>query len=65
MPLRFSAGEGVDWNYAITELLDKQGIDLRMDMERRLVELEEQFRREKEEAENVFEMQKKVTSCCC
>ncbi|XP_076167992.1 kinesin family member unc-104 isoform X14 [Ptiloglossa arizonensis] len=52
-------GETVDWNYAQIELLEKQGIDLKAEMEKRLLVLEEQFRKEKEEADQLFEEQRK------
>ncbi|XP_064293676.1 LOW QUALITY PROTEIN: kinesin-like protein KIF1C [Phalacrocorax carbo] len=40
-----------DWNLAQRELLELQGIDMRLEMERRLQDLENQHRREKDEAE--------------
>ncbi|XP_043279198.1 kinesin-like protein unc-104 isoform X4 [Venturia canescens] len=52
-------GETVDWNFAQIELLEKQGIDLKAEMEKRLLNLEEQFRKEKEEADLLFEEQRK------
>ncbi|XP_016770586.1 kinesin-like protein unc-104 isoform X11 [Apis mellifera] len=52
-------GETVDWNFAQIELLEKQGIDLKAEMEKRLLVLEEQFRKEKEEADQLFEEQRK------
>lgn len=55
-------GETVDWNFAQIELLEKQGIDLKVEMEKRLLVLEEQFRKEKEEADQLFEEQRKVRS---
>ncbi|KAL0871022.1 hypothetical protein ABMA27_004836 [Loxostege sticticalis] len=51
--------ENVDWDFAQCELLEKQGIDLRAEMRKRLVVLEEQFRREKEHADQQFEEQRK------
>lgn len=53
-------GETVDWNFAQIELLEKQGIDLKAEMAKRLLVLEEQFRKEKEEADQLFEEQRKV-----
>lgn len=53
--------EIVDWNFAKCELLEKQGIDLKKEMEKRLVVLEEQFRREKLQADQEFEEQRKVS----
>jgi kinesin family protein 1 len=54
-------GEVVDWNFAQCELLEKQGIDLKKEMEKRLVILEEQFRKEKQQADQEFEEQRKVS----
>ncbi|CAL8148135.1 unnamed protein product [Orchesella dallaii] len=48
-----------DWDTAQIELLEQQGIDLKLEMEKRLMALEEQFRKEKEEADNAFEQQRK------
>jgi kinesin family member 1 len=55
-----SKGEVVDWNFAQCELLEKQGIDLKKEMEKRLFILEEQFRKEKLQADQEFEEQRKV-----
>lgn len=52
-------GEPVDWNFAQCELLEKQGIDLKAEMQKRLVALEEQFKREKMQADQEFEEQRK------
>ncbi|XP_046673544.1 kinesin-like protein unc-104 isoform X4 [Homalodisca vitripennis] len=52
-------GETVDWNFAQIELLEKQGVDLKQEMKQRLVALEEQFRKEKETADQAFEEQRK------
>lgn len=49
-----------DWDFAQGELLEKQGIDLKAEMDKRLLVLEEQFRKEKEEADQLFEEQRKV-----
>ncbi|XP_077284467.1 kinesin family member unc-104 [Arctopsyche grandis] len=54
-----ASGETVDWNYAQCELLEKQGIDLKAEMAKRLCALEEQFRKEKEQADQEFEEQRK------
>lgn len=48
-------GEPVDWNYAQKELLEKQGIDIKLEMERGLQDVETQYRREKEEADLLLE----------
>lgn len=52
--------ETVDWNFAQCELLEKQGIDLKAEMQKRLLALEEQFKREKLQADQEFEEQRKV-----
>lgn len=49
----------VDWNFAQCELLEKQGVDLKLEMEKKLVNLEEQYRKEKETADQLFEEQRK------
>lgn len=51
-------GELADWNYAQRELLEKQGIDIKLEMERRLQDVEIQYRREKEEADLLLEQQR-------
>ncbi|XP_051990117.1 kinesin-like protein KIF1A isoform X6 [Xyrauchen texanus] len=50
--------EPVDWAFAQRELLEKQGIDMKQEMETRLQELEDQYRREREEASNLLEQQR-------
>lgn len=57
-----SNGETADWNFAQVELLEKQGVDLKQEMKKRLNALEEQFRKEKETADQAFEEQRKVIS---
>lgn len=52
--------ENVDWNFAQIELLEKQGIDLKHDMQQKLNALEEQFKKDKETADQIFEEQRKV-----
>ncbi|XP_078695778.1 kinesin-like protein KIF1A isoform X28 [Branchiostoma floridae x Branchiostoma belcheri] len=51
-------GEPVDWTFAQMELLEKQGIDMKLEMEKRLLAMEEQYRREKEEADQLLEQQR-------
>ncbi|XP_030368962.1 kinesin-like protein unc-104 isoform X6 [Scaptodrosophila lebanonensis] len=50
----------VDWNFAQCELLEKQGIDLKAEMKKRLDNLEEQYKREKMQADQQFEEQRKT-----
>ncbi|XP_077444807.1 kinesin-like protein KIF1C isoform X2 [Stigmatopora argus] len=51
-------GEPEDWTYAQRELLEKQGVDIKLDMEKRLQDMETQYRREKEEADLLLEQQR-------
>lgn len=53
------SNEAPDWNFAQIELLEKQGIDLKVEMEKRLMVLEEQYKREKKQADQEFEEQRK------
>uniref|UniRef100_A0A8C7I9Y4 plus-end-directed kinesin ATPase n=1 Tax=Oncorhynchus kisutch TaxID=8019 RepID=A0A8C7I9Y4_ONCKI len=50
--------EPVDWAFAQRELLDKQGIDMKQEMDQRLQELEDQYRKEREETHNLLEQQR-------
>ncbi len=54
-------GETLDWKYAQQELLEKQGIDLKAEMEKKMLEMESQYRREREELEVKMMRQTKVT----
>uniref|UniRef100_UPI00358F0366 kinesin-like protein KIF1A isoform X2 n=1 Tax=Myxine glutinosa TaxID=7769 RepID=UPI00358F0366 len=53
-------GEPADWAFAQRELLDKQGIDMNIEMERRLQEMEIQYKQDKEETVQLLEKQKQV-----
>ncbi|KAM8973401.1 kinesin-like protein KIF1C [Pelodytes ibericus] len=53
-----SQAETVDWNFAQRELLEKQGIDIKLEMEKRLQDLEYQYKKEKEEADLTLEQQR-------
>ncbi|XP_037626219.1 kinesin-like protein KIF1A isoform X12 [Sebastes umbrosus] len=57
-PCAETPAEPVDWAFAQRELLDKQGIDMKQEMEQRLQELEDQYRKEREEANNLLEKQR-------
>ncbi|XP_063876527.1 kinesin-like protein unc-104 isoform X4 [Scylla paramamosain] len=54
-----NAAEQADWNFAQVELLENQGIDLKEEMQKRLVALEEQYQREKEEVQKEFDKERK------
>ena len=45
------AKEPIDWRFAQTELYQHQGIDLKQEMDKKLLELEQQFRKEMEQME--------------
>ncbi|XP_073928325.1 kinesin-like protein KIF1A isoform X21 [Castor canadensis] len=57
-PCADTPAEPVDWAFAQRELLEKQGIDMKQEMEQRLQELEDQYRREREEATYLLEQQR-------
>ncbi|XP_042650489.1 kinesin-like protein KIF1A isoform X24 [Tyto alba] len=57
-PCTETPAEPVDWAFAQRELLEKQGIDMKQEMEQRLQELEDQYRREREEANYLLEQQR-------
>uniref|UniRef100_A0A8C2SPL0 Kinesin-like protein n=1 Tax=Coturnix japonica TaxID=93934 RepID=A0A8C2SPL0_COTJA len=59
-PCAETPSEPVDWTFAQRELLEKQGIDMKQEMEQRLQELEDQYRREREEANYLLEQQRLV-----
>uniref|UniRef100_A0A4W3H7J7 plus-end-directed kinesin ATPase n=1 Tax=Callorhinchus milii TaxID=7868 RepID=A0A4W3H7J7_CALMI len=53
--------EPVDWAFAQRELLEKQGIDMKQEMEKRLQEMEILYKKEKEEADLLLEQQRLVS----
>ncbi|XP_012590230.1 PREDICTED: kinesin-like protein KIF1A [Condylura cristata] len=57
-PCAETPAEPVDWAFAQRELLEKQGIDMKQEMQQRLQELEDQYRREREEATYLLEQQR-------
>uniref|UniRef100_A0A803T1W5 plus-end-directed kinesin ATPase n=1 Tax=Anolis carolinensis TaxID=28377 RepID=A0A803T1W5_ANOCA len=57
-PCAETPAEPVDWAFAQRELLEKQGIDMKQEMEQRLQELEDQYRKEREEANYLLEQQR-------
>ena len=50
----------VDWDFAHEELMAKQGIDLKQEMAKRLKDMEDLWRKEKEEANEAFQQERKV-----
>ncbi|XP_053354024.1 kinesin-like protein KIF1A isoform X12 [Clarias gariepinus] len=57
-PCAETPAEPVDWAFAQRELLEKQGIDMKQEMDQRLQELEDQYRKEREEVNNLLEQQR-------
>ncbi|KAM4651085.1 kinesin-like protein KIF1B isoform 3-T3 [Discoglossus pictus] len=57
-PSAETPSEPVDWTFAQRELLEKQGIDMKQEMEKRLQEMEIQYKKEKEEADLLLEQQR-------
>ncbi|XP_039090930.1 kinesin-like protein KIF1B isoform X4 [Hyaena hyaena] len=57
-PSAETPSEPVDWTFAQRELLEKQGIDMKQEMEKRLQEMEVLYRKEKEEADLLLEQQR-------
>ena len=49
----------IDWDYAHEELMTKQGIDLKAEMAKKLKEIEDQWRKDKEEANQAFQQERK------
>ena len=52
-------GGPADWEYAHSELLEREGVDLKVEMEQKMREMEEQWRKEKEEATQAFQQERK------
>ena len=51
--------ECADWDYAQEELMAKTGIDLKAEMAKKLKEMEVQWRKEKEQANEAFQQERK------
>ncbi|RCN33924.1 PH domain protein [Ancylostoma caninum] len=64
MPAFSVSEQPLDWKYAQQELLEKQGIDLKAEMEKKLLEMESQYRREREELELKMLRQTKAGVSC-
>ncbi|UYV79548.1 unc-104 [Cordylochernes scorpioides] len=47
-----------DWSFAQIELLEKQGIDLKVEMEKKIEAMEKQFKKEREEADELFQKER-------
>lgn len=53
------ADQRIDWDFAHEELMAKQGIDLKAEMAKKLKEIEDQWRKDKEEANQAFQQERK------
>ena len=49
----------VDWEYAQSELLEREGVDLKLEMETKMKEMEDLWKKEKEEATQAFQQERK------
>ena len=49
----------IDWNMAHEELKAKQGIDLKAEMAKKLKEIEDQWKKDKEETTKAFQQERK------
>uniref|UniRef100_A0A914YZA3 Kinesin-like protein n=1 Tax=Panagrolaimus superbus TaxID=310955 RepID=A0A914YZA3_9BILA len=59
--LAAAAKEPLDWKYAQVELFEKQGIDLKKEMDKKLFEMEQTFRKEMEELERQHKRKNNVS----
>ena len=57
-PTRDEANKA-DWEFAHSELLEREGVDLKVEMEQKMKEMEELWRKEKEEATQAFQQERK------
>ena len=48
-----------DWEFAQSELLESEGVDLKLEMETKMKTMEELWRKEKEEATQAFHQERK------
>lgn len=58
-PAGSGGGGAVDWTFAQNELLNKQGIDLKAEMDKRIMAMEEELQRQKQQAERAITDQKR------
>jgi len=57
-----SSKEPIDWRFAQNELYQCQGIDLKQEMDKKIVEIEQQFRKEMEQMEREHKRRNNVKS---
>ena len=48
-----------DYEFAACELLEREGVDLKLEMEQKMKEMEESWRKEKEETTQAFQQERK------
>ena len=58
-PDRDANDNKADWDFAHSELLEREGVDLKVEMEQKMKEMEELWRKEKEEATQAFQQERK------
>jgi len=58
-PTRDDTANKADWEFAHGELLEREGVDLKVEMEQKMKEMEELWRKEKEEATQAFQQERK------
>ena len=59
MPSRDANDNKADWDFAHSELLEREGVDLKVEMEQKMKEMEELWRKEKEQADQAFQQERK------
>jgi len=58
-PTRDDGANKADWEFAHSELLEREGVDLKTEMEQKMKEMELLWKKEKEEATQVFHQERK------
>ena len=58
-PSRDANDNKADWDFAHSELLEREGVDLKVEMEQKMKEMEELWRKEKEQADQAFQQERK------
>ena len=58
-PSRDPNDNKADWDFAHSELLEREGVDLKVEMEQKMKEMEELWRKEKEQADQAFQQERK------
>ena len=58
-PSRDANDNKADWDFAHSELLEREGVDLKVEMAQKMKEMEELWRKEKEQADQAFQQERK------